>query len=273
MSARGGLDPQMLAHYERHYREEDRLGRESGHLEFLRTSELLDRFLPDPPAVVIDVGGGTGAYAFALAGAGYEVHFLDPVPRHVELVRGMAEAHTLASVSLGDARGIAFPDGTANAVLCLGPLYHLTGRSERLEALTETRRVLRPGGVVFGAAISRFASTYDGLFHGFMDEPEFQLIAARDVREGQHRNPTTRPEWFTTAFFHHPDELGDELREAGFELTALFAVEGPGWFVPDLEARLDDNQKREVLMEAIRRVEREPSILGASPHLLAVARR
>jgi ubiquinone/menaquinone biosynthesis C-methylase UbiE len=273
MAEAGGLDPHILAHYEQHYREEERLGRESGRLEFLRTCELLNRFLPDPPGVVIDVGGGTGAYSLLLARAGYEVHFLDPVPRHVELVREMREAHTLASVNLGDAREIAFPDGAAHAVLCLGPLYHLTARPERLRALTEARRVLRSGGLVFAAAISRFASTYDGLFHGFMDEPEFQAIAARDVREGQHRNPTNRPEWFTTAFFHHPDELGDEIRDGGFELTGLFAVEGPGWFVPDLEDRLNDDRKREVLMEAIRRVEQEPSILGASPHLLAVGRR
>jgi SAM-dependent methyltransferase len=158
-------------------------------------------------------------------------------------------------------------------VLCLGPLYHLAARPDRLRALSEARRVLRGGGVVFAAAISRFASTYDGLFHGFMDEPEFQAIAARDVREGQHRNPTNRPEWFTTAFFHHPDELEEEIRSGGFEPAGVFAVEGPGWFVPDLEDRLNDDHKREVLMEAIRRVEREPSILGASPHLLAVGRR
>ena len=273
MSTADGLDPHILAHYEEHYREEERLGRESGRLEFLRTCEIINRFLPDPPAFVIDVGGGTGAYAFLLARMGYEVHFLDPVPRHVELVGEVTDAHTLASVSLGDARDIAFPDGVANTVLCLGPLYHLTARPERLRALTEARRVLREGGFVFAAAISRFASTYDGLFHGFMDEPEFQRIAARDVSEGQHRNATNRPEWFTTAYFHHPDELGKEIRDSGFELMGIFAVEGPGWFVPDLEDRLNDEPRREVLMEAIRRVEQEPSILGASPHLLAVGRR
>jgi SAM-dependent methyltransferase len=270
MATADGFDPAILAHYEEHYREEDRLERESGRLEFLRTCELLDRHLPDPPAVVLDAGGGTGAYAFLLARGGYEVHFLDPVPRHVELVRETADAHLLASARLGDARDLEFPSDIADAVLCFGPLYHLTTRSDRLRVLGEAARVLRPGGVVFAAAISRFASTYDGLFHGFMDAPQFRRIVDRDLSEGQHRNPTSRPEWFTTAYFHHPDELGEEIRESGFDLTGVFAVEGPGWFVPDLEARLGDTKKRQVLMEAIRKVEEEPSILGASPHLLAL---
>ena len=158
-------------------------------------------------------------------------------------------------------------------MLLLGPLYHLTEREDRLQALRETRRVLRPGAPVFAAAISAFASTYDGLRYGLLGEPEFEAIVERDVREGQHRNPAGRPEWFTTAFFHRPEELREEIAEAGLELEALLAVEGPGTTLADVDAWLDDPDRRGVLLRAIRRVEAEPSLLGASAHLLAVARR
>jgi hypothetical protein len=93
-----------------------------------------------------------------------------------------------------------------------------------------------------------------------------------DLRDGVHRNPDPagRPEWFTTAFFHRPDELAEEVRAAGFALDALVAVEGVGAFLPDAGRWLDDPVLRGRLMRAISRVEAEPELLGASPHLLAI---
>ena len=123
------------------------------------------------------------------------------------------------------------------------------------------------------AVISRFASTSDGLLRGYLDEPGFETIVERDVREGQHRNPTRRPEWFTTAYFHLPGELGQEVTEAGLRLHALLAVEGPAWMLPDIDQRLADSARRERVLAAIRRVETEPSLLGVSAHLLAIAHR
>jgi hypothetical protein len=134
-------------------------------------------------------------------------------------------------------------------------------------------RWLRPGGVLAAAAISRFASTLDGLLRGYLDEPGFEAIVERDLRDGQHRNPTGRPEWFTTAYFHLPEELAQEVGEAGLRLHALLAVEGPAWMLADIQQRLADPTRRERLLAAIRRVQTEPSLLGASSHLLAVAHR
>lgn len=268
------MPTEIHTHYEARYREEERLTEPSSVLEFLRTTELMGRFLPRPPAVVLDVGGATGIYALRLSEAGYDVHLVDPVARHIALAEASSSrARPLASVRRGDARDLQQEDESIDVVLALGPLYHLTERADRRRALREVLRVLRPGGVLCAAAISRFASTYDGLARGGAMEPEFELIIARDVAEGQHRNPTDRPEWFTTAYFHHPEELRGEIRDAGFDIQDVFAVEGPGWFLADLDAWLADEKRREVLLRNIRRVETEPSLLGASPHLLAIARR
>jgi SAM-dependent methyltransferase len=161
----------------------------------------------------------------------------------------------------------------ADAVLLLGPLYHLTERDDRLLALREARRVLHPGAVLVAAAITRFASLFDGLRFGFLDDPAFVRIVERDLTDGQHRNPGDHPDYFTTAFFHHPDELAQEVTEAGLTLEAVLAVEGPGWLLPDLDEWWRDIGRRERLLHLIAAVEREPSLLGVSGHLLAVARR
>jgi hypothetical protein len=156
--------------------------------------------------------------------------------------------------------------------LMLGPLYHLTQREDRLRCLREAARVLRGGGPVVVAAISRFASTLDGLARGFLLEPEFEHIVENDIDQGVHLNPTQRLGWFTTAYFHLPDELAAELRAAGFAVEALVAVEGPGSLIA-CDEWLEDPQRQDVLLRAIRRVEEEPSLLGSSLHLLAVGRR
>ena len=155
------LPPEILSHYGEGV-EQPRLLGGTSRLEFTRTQLILQRFLPGPPARILDVGGGPGAYAHWLTHQGYTVHLLDAVPLHVEQARAAANGYT---VELGDARGIPAPI-----------------------------------------------------------------------------------------------------------LADLLAVEGPGWILPEFEERWRDDRRRQELLEAVARVEREPSMLGVSAHLLAVAR-
>jgi hypothetical protein len=97
------------------------------------------------------------------------------------------------------------------------------------------------------AGISRFASVYDGLQQGFLSRAGFEAIVQRDLADGQHRNPEAHPGWFTTAYLHRPEELADELTEAGSDAEGPFAVEGPGLFAPGLDEWLDDEERRERL--------------------------
>jgi hypothetical protein len=62
------MDPEVRAFYAQEYDEDARLrSQPHGVLERVRTQELLARFLPPPPARVLDVGGGTGVHAEWLA--------------------------------------------------------------------------------------------------------------------------------------------------------------------------------------------------------------
>jgi SAM-dependent methyltransferase len=174
---------------------------------------------------------------------------------------------------VGDARRIDRPDGSADAVLLLGPLYHLTNRQDRLKALKEAHRLLKPGGQIFAATISRFASLIDGLARDLVSDPVFVSILNRDLEDGQHRNPTDNPEYFTTTFFHRPDELRQEMEEAGFDVEKLVGVEGPAWFMASFHRHWDVPEKRSLLLELLRKIEHEPYILGVSAHPLGVGRK
>jgi ubiquinone/menaquinone biosynthesis C-methylase UbiE len=263
----------------RHYRDTDessRLRMGWFQLEHARTQELILRHLPPSPATIIDAGGGAGAYACWLAARGYQVHLIDPVPKHIEQARDASARQPdvpLASAELGDARKLSQPDATADALLLLGPLYHLVEREERLDCLREAHRVLRPGGIVWGAAISHFASLLDSLSHGFFDDLVFSAVLERDLESGRHHNSTGNPLYFTDSFFHRPEELSDEFRTAGFQVLELVAIEGPGWLACDFDRLWNDPPQRERLLAVTRKVEGESSVLGGSAHIMCVARK
>jgi ubiquinone/menaquinone biosynthesis C-methylase UbiE len=274
MSSEHGTDDvadAILEHYSI-YDEDARLKHDIGPLERARTQELIRRYLPSPPAEVLDVGGATGVYAFWLAGLGYRVHLVDIVPRHIERARQRAQrldVPALASARVGDARALEIDADVAEVVILHGPLYHLPERDDRVRALREARRVLRPGGLLLAFAITRYAGLIYGLTQGHVFDPQYHRMIRNEVRTGRREDP---PDWaftFPSAYFHHPDELTGELEDAGLVHEVTLGIIGPAWQVPDLAASWEDPARREVLMDLARLTEHEP-VLG--PRLMAVGR-
>ena len=270
---------EIIEHYQQSRPEDRRLRVGLGRLELLRTQELIRRHLGPGRRQVLDVGGASGVHAEWLAADGHRVHIVDPVPLHVEQATELGRRSAAPfTAEVGDARRLAHADGSVDVVLLLGPLYHLVERADRVAALAEARRVVRPGGSVFAAGISRFASLYDGLSRGLLADPDFRSVVDADLASGQHRNPGGRADWFTTAYFHRPDELPVEAAEAGLDVVGLFGVEGiSAWLQrsargPDRDAVVADDELAPDL-EAARLVEQEATVVGVSPHLLLVARR
>ncbi len=266
-------EAELVEYYSR-FNEQNRLLTGVGRLELSRTKDIIERYLQPPQAVVYDIGGAAGVYSLWLARKGYTVHLVDPVPAHIEqaiLASESQSRYPIASCRVGDARRLEFPDGSADAILFFGPMYHLNELPQRQLALREAGRILRSGGIIFVAAISRFASILDGLLHGFLDDSAFVEIVRQDLTDGQHRNPTGNPQYFTDAFFHHPDELCKEIESTGLSCEMILPVEGIGGLLQNFEEHWSDEAHRARLLEAVRWIETEPSLLGASQHLLAVA--
>jgi len=196
---------------------------------------------------------------------GMGAHVRSAVHRVPAVGRCHARQHGTAAVtaSIGDARDLTQVGIDYDAVLLLGPLYHLTDHDDRALAWSEAVRVARPGGAVIAFAISRYASLLDGLKRRILGDPVFRATVNADLRDGQHRNPSVRehPEYFTTAYFHLPAELQREAIASGLVDIQLFAVEGPAWILEDI-----DDLENQVF--AARATESEPALIAATSHIL-----
>jgi ubiquinone/menaquinone biosynthesis C-methylase UbiE len=265
-----------ITQFYQEYDEGDRLSSGLGRLEFERTKSILKRFLPAPPATVLDIGGGTGVYSLWLARLGYQVHLIEPSQKLIEQARQSSQKQgdaQLASCAVGTASSLDFQDKSTDVILLFGPLYHLTEEKERNLVLREAYRVLKGNGVLFAAAISRFASAIDALAYDLIKDPFFFDIIKQDLADGQHRNPTKNIFYFTDAFFHLPCELKQEIENAGFTYEQLFGVEGLGACVRAFSRLWKDEKQRSRLLEIIELTEKEECIWGISPHLLCVAQK
>lgn len=265
--AKPKIDPGLEKYYSEG-NEQERLN--SSKLEKDRTLQILKKLLPPAPATILDIGGAAGIYAFLLAEMGYQVHLIDPIALHIKQAKETARNSKckLASYNVGDARQLDKKDNSVDVVLLLGPLYHLIKKEDRHKALQEAYRVLKPGGILFAAAISRFASFMDAMhkqavaFKSKVIEQEFKTGVHEKILEG-----------FSFAYLHHPHEFKEEIENHRFEDVTVRAIEGPVWDKQSIEALAQDENEWQKVLMFLEQIETEESILGASAHIMAVARK
>ena len=264
------LDENILFYYNRG-REQDRLERDLSRVEYLANPGRVGTLFTQTSGDHSRHRRRAGALRGLARGAGLRRGIAGPRAFARRTGSGCFAKFENAEAELGDARALPYRDNSADAALLLGPLYHLTERADRLGVLREAKRVLKPGGKLFAAVISRFASLLDGLSFGFLDDPAYKESVEHALETGVHQNPQRRVGLFTTAYFHHPEELKQEIEVAGLKLETLLGLEGPSRYLTDLDATLKDSQKTDTLLELLGTTEHEPSLLGVSPHILAVA--
>jgi ubiquinone/menaquinone biosynthesis C-methylase UbiE len=257
----------IQSYYQDSYDENGRM--ERNQLEFIRSKEIISRYLSQPPMEIADIGGATGVYSYWLAAQGHNVHLLDFTSSHIEQAKKYGEKHdiSLASYHCGDARYLPYDNNYFDVVLMMGPLYHLQDKNDRLLCLTEAKRVLKPGGALLCALISRYASLLDGFGELLIDDERFISILDGGLETGFH-SPGETP-FFTSAFFHTPDDIKNELITVGFNNIDLVAVEGFARAVNTNGLLKNDNHKR-LLLKYIERIERAPELMGMSDHFFAI---
>ena len=246
---------------------------EASWLEFAITRHYIDRVLT-PSARVLDVGGGPGRYAIALAALGHGVVLLDLSEASIELARERAAQAgvTLQSAAVGDARDLgAYEVGGYDLVLVLGPLYHLLDPLERDSVIEQSLACLKPGGHVFYAFLSRYAPIHYQLKLAPAALAESRAVIDEVLDRRRHLAPAGEGGFFTDAAFVEPDALEADLARFAMEKVALFGAEGMMAQSEAVLAGLDSAGRAAWLKLALATAETPAGLLG-SEHLVFVGR-
>ena len=279
------IDAAVLAGYNAGI-EKDRLRSGIGLIEFERTREILLEKLPAPPAVVYDIGGAYGEYAWWLASLAYEVHLFDLAETNIAMSAELAAEYPgakLASAEVCDARCVPRPDGTADAVLLMGPLYSITEYEERILAIRECGRLLKDGGILFSAALTPYSVLVSRLrvYHEDdtkkrreLDDPAVLGIIERALADGCYINPEKKiANGIGSSHLHTAKALREELALGGFDTTSVHGVMGGAWLAPNLNELLANEETKALLMKTVRMLDTHEEVIGLSGHLLAVSRK
>lgn len=240
--------------------------------EFALTMRTLKRYLPPPPCRLLDCGGGPGRYSIELAKLGYQVTLFDLSRANLDTARRKSnEAGVqLAGYEKGTAVDLSrFEDKTFDAVLMLGPLYHLLDVSDRKKAVQEASRVIKPGSPLFAAFICRYA----GLRYVASEEAEKILQYTKlidSILEKGYMPPGDPTGQGFQAYVAHPNEIEPLLKGQTLDVKEIIGVEG---LVSQIDAVVNtlEGEAWDAWVNLNEHVSRDPSLLGATEHILAVA--
>lgn len=242
--------------------------------EFAVTMRVLHDYIPTQPVDILDVGSGPGRYAIALARHGHRVTLVDLSKKSLDYAKEQAQKAKveLAGCVRGNALSLSgFENATFSVVLLLGPLYHLQSETERRQAVRESRRVLKSGGIILASFITRYAP-----FRWAAKNDPSWMSSNRQLLETGVFTPSMVPQGadrgFTNAYFASLSEVKPLMEQEDFETLDLIGCEG---IVSLIEEKVNALTGREFdeWVELNYQLGRDPSVQGACEHLLYVGKK
>jgi 2-polyprenyl-3-methyl-5-hydroxy-6-metoxy-1,4-benzoquinol methylase len=251
------------------HKEWDRL--EHHRTELAVTLRAMEDFLPPPPCKVLDIGGGPGRYSIELSNRGYKVTLYELAQKNLDLAQQKASKKgvLLEGLIKGDARDLSsLGDQTFEAVLLMGPLYHLLEESDRATAVRQAIDHLTPQGVLLASFITRFAP----IRQAAIEEPQYIVENKEYTRRLLDTGVHDQAEKFAFAYFAHPEEIEPFMHGCGLKTMCVLGVEG---VLAGHEETVNslEGDAWQAWVELNYRLGQEPFLYGASDHMVYIGKK
>jgi len=257
-----------LTEFYNKYNEEKRLLRPYGRVEYITTMNYIEKYIGERKNLkIIDIGCATGRYALPLAEEGHQVTAVDIVPYNIGILKQKAEKAGISiEAHVGDALNLKkYKDNSYNIVLYLGPIYHLFTADEKIQALKEAKRILKPGGLLF---ISYIMNEFGVLLYGIKEGQILDSISQGKLDQDFHiRNDIS--DLFS---FDRLEDIDFYKEQIGMERVQILSQDGPTNYMREIVTDLTEEQFEAFLNYHLATCER-PDILGAGNHTLDILKK
>lgn len=250
-----------LEKYYNKFSEEKRLDSRHGQVEFITSMKYIHKYLDGKEnAKILDVGAGTGKYSVALAEEGYDVTAVELVKYNLGILK---QKNSSVKAYQGNAMKLKrFKDNEFDIVLVFGPMYHLYTFEDKVKALTEAKRVVKPDGKIL---VAYCMNEYSILTYGFKENHILESIENGKVTEDFHVKAS-------------PEDLYDYVRisdidayneVAGLKRVQILSADGPSDYIRPVLNKMDETTFHKFVKFHLSTCERM-DLIGAGSHTVDI---
>ena len=168
-----------IEEYYNKFNEEKRLNSRHGQIEYRITMKYIHDYLDvrmqelkvtnREDIKILDIGAGTGRYSVSLCEEGYDVTAVELVKHNLGILKQKnSNVHAMQGNALHLKK---LEDNTYDLTLLFGPMYHLMTKEEKIQALSEAKRVTKPGGIILVAYVmNEYAVVVYGIQENHLEE-------------------------------------------------------------------------------------------------------
>lgn len=257
-----------LEEYYNKFNEEKRLNSRYGQVEFITSMKYIHKYLDKigeekEDIKILDLGAGTGRYSIPLAEEGYDVTAVELVKHNLGRLK---QKSNLVKAYQGNAMKLKrFEDNTFDLTLLFGPMYHLHEREEKLKALSEAKRVTKPGGYILVAYIM---NEYAVISFGVMEGNIKKAVETGMLDETYHTTRAGNP-LYSMVRIEDMDSMNEELQ---LERQQIIAADGAASYIRVALNALDEDGFEEYLRYHLSTCERM-DLMGASAHTVDILKK
>ncbi|MGN0142624.1 MAG: class I SAM-dependent methyltransferase [Roseburia sp.] len=253
-----------LEQYYNKFCEEKRLNSRHGRVEFVTSMKYIHDYLDEEKkAKILDIGAGTGRYSVALAEEGYDVTAVELVKYNLGILKQKGSS---VKAFQGNAMNLSrFDADMFDVTLLFGPMYHLFDFADKVKALSEAKRVTKPGGVIL---VAYCMNEYGVITYGFKENHIKECLQKNKLTEDFH-------------CIQEPADLYDYVRledinalneAAGLCRIKIISADGPADYLRPVLNAMDEESFDAFLQYHLATCERQ-ELVGAGAHTVDILRK
>ena len=256
-----------LVQYYNKFNEEKRLDSRHGQVEFRVSMKYIHEYIPtgipNEKVKILDIGAGTGRYSVALAEEGYDVTAVELVKYNLGILKSKGSN---VKAMQGNALNLKkLVDNTFDVTLLFGPMYHLFGEEDKKKALSEARRVTKPGGVIL---VAYCMNEYGVLTYAFKEKHIGECMEEQRLTKDFH----TISHKENLYDYMRIEDINALLKDSGLERIKIISPDGPANYMRPFLNQLSEEEFDYFVQYQMATCERQ-DLIGAGAHTLDILRK